>query len=87
MFLVKNTEEIGSLAADIFADTMKKKADCIIGPATGKISRKFWVELLRYQLCYKMLFDDIKQIKHRNNIGYYMLTRVNYCDNLLLLKG
>lgn len=102
IILVKNAEEIGGRAADIFADTMRKKPNCILGLATGSTPLPLYRELIARYRRGEMDFSGVHTVNLDEYLGlapedsqsYSHFMKTNLFDfvnikkeNILLLNG
>jgi len=102
IIIVKNIEEIGNLAAEIFADTMRKKPDCILGLATGTTPLPLYKELIARYKHGELDFSEVHTVNLDEYIGLAPVDVQSYChfmkenlfdhinikkENTLLLNG
>lgn len=67
--VAENTEEMSLLAADIFAEQIKRKPDCVLGLATGSTPVPLYAELVRRNKSGKADFSRVRSVNLDEYVG------------------
>ena len=70
--IAENTEEMGYIAADIFAKQIQRKPDCVLGLATGSTPVPLYAELVRRCKTGKADFSRVRSVNLDEYVGLGM---------------
>jgi glucosamine-6-phosphate deaminase len=68
-FVVKDMEEMGASAADMFSELIKNKPDCLLGLATGSTPLPLYAQLVKRSMAGKLDFSRVRSVNLDEYVG------------------